>query len=114
MRRTAASVVVLAMVLALGSPAWARGTDGLKTATMGMTQWPADLFIHLISPPEDFKDELPAGVVTAHILGAVTGPLLGAYRLLMGAGDLALFPFWIFPVLSPEPRWEWFKDIEYD
>ena len=46
-------------------------------------------------------------------LGIFTGPTLAIYRFTMGVTDIALSPFWVFPVMSPEARWNWFG-VEYD
>jgi hypothetical protein len=38
------------------------------------------------------------------------------YRAAMGVLDIALFPFWVLPTLSPEAHYDLFPnyDVEYD
>lgn len=112
MRRWMVSLT-LVVALTIASSAMAEGLNSLKAGITGLIQSPADIFSHVISPPEDFEDEIPFGMVTGRMLGLVTGPLLGSYRAVMGVTDIVFTAFWVFPVMSPEPRWEWFEDVEY-
>ncbi len=109
----------LAICLALGAtmlwaaPAQANGWNNLRAGLQGIIQSPVDVVWHVAMPPEDFIDELPAGQVTGRIVGLLSGPALGVYRLFMGATDVALSPLWVFPTMSPEARWNW-VGVEYD
>ena len=48
--------------------------------------------------------------------GFLSGVLMLPYRLVMGAVDIAFFPFWFFPTLSPEAKIDLFPyyDVEYE
>jgi hypothetical protein len=116
MRRWLGRVVACsASLLALGLPgaAPADGLQNLKAGTTSVIEAPADVVWHVISPPDDFVEELPAGQVTGRMVGVFSGPLLAIYRLGMGVTDLLFAPIWVFPVMSPEPRWELFEGVEY-
>ena len=112
MRRWTAFLALL-VSMTLATPAIAGGLDSPKAGLTSVAQAPADVFWHVILPPEDFIDELPLGQVTGRMLGVFSGPLLAAHRLTMGLTDLVFTPFWVLPVMSPAPRWEWFEDVEY-
>jgi hypothetical protein len=105
--------LALCVTVLWANPAEANGWNNLKAGVQGIIQFPADPVIHIFTPPEDFIDELPAGRYTAHILGLFSGTLLAVYRVGMGATDIVLAPFWVFPTMSPEARWNWF-DAEYE
>ena len=112
MRRLAISLVLGATML-WAAPAEANGWTNLKAGFQGILQFPADPVIHIVTPPEEFIEELPGGPVTGRILGIFSGTALGLYRLGMGATDIVLSPLWVFPTMSPEARWNWF-DVEYE
>ena len=112
MRRLAASALCLCLLLATSS-ARAEGMNNLYAAVNGLVYAPADPFMLTIFPPEDYE-ELPLHQVTSRIVGLPTGVLMMAYRLFMAAGDLVLFPFWVFEVFSPEPAWTMIPDVEYE
>ncbi len=109
MRRLAVGLALCVTVL-WAAPAEANGWNNFKAGLQGIIQFPADPVIHIYSPPEDFIDELPA---FARILGVFSGTALGVYRIAMGATDIVLSPFWVFPTMSPEARWNWFG-AEYE
>lgn len=116
MRRMASTlglIVALAITTLWATPAEANGWKNIRAGLQGIIQAPADPVIHIVTPPEDFIDELPAGQVTGRILGIFSGTALGVYRIAMGATDVALSPLWIFPTMSPEARWNWL-DVEYE
>ena len=112
MRRLAVGLALCFSVL-WAAPAEADGWNSFRAGIQGIIQSPADPVIHTFNPPEDFIDELPAGRVTAHILGIFSGTALGVYRIGMGATDIVLSPFWVFPTMSPEARDNWFG-VEYE
>lgn len=105
--------LALCVTVLWAAPAEANGWNNLKAGIQGIPQSVADPFIHIYSPPEDFIDELPAGRVTAHILGIFSGTALGIYRAAMGATDIVLSPLWVFPTMSPEARWN-VLGVEYE
>jgi len=84
------------------------GFNGLLTA-------PTDPFASAIAPPEGFEDMWGAPV-TSHALGFVQGVVMLPYRVVMGALDIAFAPFWVFPTLSPEARFDLVPgyDIQYE
>ena len=49
-------------------------------------------------------------------MGFFQGTLLMTHRVFMGAFDIAFFPFWVFPTLSPEARYDIIPgyEIEYE
>jgi hypothetical protein len=108
--------VLLGSVVSLGlaaPAAQARGVDGLLRGLNGIVTAPADIVSHVVDPPEDY-DEIPAPEFSGRVLGVFSGSILGAYRALTGAIDVALTPLVIIPNLSPEPRYDIvpFYDLE--
>ena len=112
MRRLAIGLT-LGVAMLWAAPAEANGWNNLRAGTQGIIQSPVDVLWYVFVPPEDWVDELPGGSVTARIFGLPAGTALGVYRILMGATDIALFPLWVFPAMSPEARWNWFG-VEYE
>ena len=94
-------------VLALASPASAKGLEGFLVGLNGVLTGPLDPFRHAITPPREFGD-VPGNPASAHVLGVVSGTLLGSYRIVTGILDIALTPLLVIPNLSPEPQIEWF------
>jgi hypothetical protein len=47
-------------------------------------------------------------------MGLPAGVLQMGYRVFMAAGDLVFFPFWVFPVFSPEPELFTLIEVEYE
>jgi hypothetical protein len=84
------------------------GLNGIITA-------PADPFAYAIAPAEEF-DDMWGAPTTRHTVGFFQGVMMMPYRLVMGALDIAFFPFWVFPTLSPEARFEIIPgyEIEYE
>lgn len=111
--RRLAICLTLGVAMLWAAPAQANGWNNFRAGLQGIIQFPADPAIHIVTPPEDFIDELPAGQVTGRILGIFSGTALGVYRVAMGATDIVLSPLWIFPTMSPEARWDWFG-VEYE
>jgi len=112
MRRVAVWLSLLIM-LSLAGQAKAEGLNNLYAGINGLLSFFADPFVMVVIPPEDFE-ELPAHKVTGRILSIPAGTLLSAYRVMMGAFDVAFTPFWVFPTMSPEPRWETIQGVEYE
>ena len=114
MRRLAATAAAF-FVLTAGASANAEGVNNLLAGITGLLTFPADPLASCITPPEAF-DDMFGSPVTPHALGCVHGSLLMAYRATMGALDIAFFPLWFFPTLSPESRYEIFSfyEIEYE
>ncbi|MFQ5416723.1 MAG: hypothetical protein ACE5FL_06705 [Myxococcota bacterium] len=84
------------------------GLNGIVTA-------PADPIMAAVQPIEDFEDMWGAPW-TSHPIGLLQGTMLMPYRLVMGVLDIAFAPFWVFPTLSPEARYEIIPgyEIEYE
>lgn len=113
MRKLAAVVALL--VLVAGTPASARGLNNLMAGVTGVVTFWADPVWSAVDPPESF-DDMVGAPVTPHVLGFAQGTLLMAYRATMGVLDIALFPFWVFPTLSPAPRFNLaeYGEVEYE
>jgi hypothetical protein len=114
MRRLAATAAAF-FLLTAGTSANAEGVNNLLAGITGLLTFPADPPASCIAPPEAFEDMFGAPV-TSHALGCVQGSFLMVYRAVMGALDIAFFPLWVFPTLSPESRYEIFPfyEIEYE
>ncbi len=102
MRRLAAAAAAL-FVLTVGVSAKAEGVNNLMAGITGLVTFPADPVLSFIEPPEAMEDMIGAPELP-HFLGFFQGVLLGGYRALTGTLDIVLFPFWVFPTLSPEAR----------
>lgn len=74
---------------------------------------PAEPFMQIWEPPYDFED-MPGAPVTSHFMGFFSGTAMMVFRLTGAVYDVVVSPFWIFPVLSPEPRWELIPGAEYE
>ena len=81
-------------------------TNGLLTAHM-------DPIMQVVYPPDDFE-YVWGYPVTARALGLVSGTAMMVYRLTGAVYDIVVAPFWIFPVLSPEPRFEIIPGADYE
>ncbi len=114
MRKLVASAVAL-FVLTLGASANAEGVNSLLAGLNGLATFPADPVMSAVDPPEAF-DGMFGEPVTPHFFGFFQGTLLMAYRVTMGVLDIAFFPLWVFPTLSPEARYEIIPgyEIEYE
>jgi hypothetical protein len=96
---------LLAAAQALVAPAGATGFNNLFAGLNGLVVAPADPVMQAIDPPSQLE-KLPNPRVTRHVVGFFQGTALMLYRVFMGATDVALSPFWVFPTLSPEARWD--------
>jgi hypothetical protein len=114
MRKLVAAAATL-LALTAGSSANAEGFNSLLAGVNGLLTFPADPVMAAVEPPEGF-DDLWGAPVTSHTAGFFQGSFLMLYRLTMGALDIAFFPFWVFPTLSPEARYEIIPgyEIEYE
>lgn len=109
--RASRALSCLVLALAFAGSARAEGVNNLLAGVNGLVTAPADPVMAAISPPEDFED-YPA--VVRYPLGFLTGTLQMVHRTVMGAFDVLFFPFWVFPTLSPEARYEIMPgEIEY-
>jgi len=115
MRRLVATAVAL-LVLLTAASASAEGVNNLIAGINGLLTFPMDPVWSSIDPPDATKGMF-GEPVTPHVIGLGHGTLMMAYRATMGVLDIALFPFWVFPTLSPEARYEVFStsyEIEYE
>jgi hypothetical protein len=123
MRRLVAATAIL-VVLTAAAPASAEDSEPLELPTAvnnvlaglnGLATFPADPVMSAIDPPREFKDMWGAPV-TSHTIGFFQGTFLMLYRAMMGVADIAFAPFWVFPTLSPEGRYEIIPgyEIEYE
>ena len=111
--RAIATTATLLLLVTFSGPATAEGLNNLYAGANGLMTFLADPVLGVVEPPEAFR-ELPGAVVTAPFLGLFSGVTMCAYRATMGALDVVFTPFWVFPTLSPEPRWEIIKDVDYN
>ncbi len=112
MRRSVA-VVACALTLLVSTAAGAEGFNNLFAGINGLATFPADPVMGVVDPPDDFED-VPYAQVTGRVLGFGAGTVMMAYRATMAMLDIVFVPFWVFPTLSPEPRWELISEVEYE
>jgi len=97
--------------------AWAEyGATVRNRSLMGvnsMVTFPADPVMSTVEPREEFED-LPGAVVTSRVVGFFQGVLLGAYRVFAGSLDVLFSPLTPMKMLSPEPRYMLFDDVEHE
>ncbi len=126
MRRLVAATAILFVLTATASasaePPEPREPLELPTAVNnvlaglnGLATFLADPVMSAVDPPEEFED-LWGAPVTSHAVGFFQGTFLMIYRATTGVADIAFAPFWVFPTLSPEGRYEIIPgyEIEYD
>jgi hypothetical protein len=111
-KKLVATIAAL-LVLTSGVAAHAEGLNNLAAGFNGLLTFPFDPAIYAAEPPEAFEG-IPGEPVTSGMLGFLTGILMMPYRACMGALDIALFPFWVFPTLSPEAKINLFEKTEYE
>jgi len=112
MKRLVASIASL-LVLTSGVAAHAEGLNNLAAGFNGLITFPFDPAIYAAEPPEAFEG-IRGEPVTSGMLGFFAGILMIPYRATMGALDVALFPFWYFPTLSPEAKINLFEKTEFE
>lgn len=113
--RTVVASALCAGLLLVSASARAEGMNNFYAFVNGIAVAPTDPFYYVIAPPEDLIEGMPAGEVTARIVGVPAGLLMGGFRVFMATGDLVFFPFWVFPVFSPEPDlFLLIEDVEYE
>jgi hypothetical protein len=102
-------------ILTVGASAHAEGVNNLLAGINGLAVFAWDPPRLAYEPPEDF-DEMWGAPVTSHVVGFFAGTVMMGYRATMGVLDVALFPFWIFPTLSPDSELQIFPsyEIEYE
>jgi hypothetical protein len=83
-------------------------------ALNNLIEAPTEPIMQVIEPPGDFDEDMPGYPVTPRIFGFFSGTAMAIYRITGAAYDIVVSPFWIFPVLSPEPRWELIPGAEYE
>ena len=124
MRRLVAATAILFILTAAASASAEPPPEPLELPTAvnnvlaglnGLATFLADPVMSAVDPPEEFE-ELLGAPVTSHTVGFFQGTFLMVYRLTMGLADIAFAPFWVFPTLSPEARYEIIPgyEIEYD
>jgi hypothetical protein len=111
-KRLVATISAL-LVLTSGVAAQAEGLNNLAAGFNGLLTFPFDPVIFAAEPPEAFEG-MAGEPVTSGILGFFAGVLMIPYRVTMGALDIALFPFWVFPTLSPEAKINLFEKTGYE
>jgi len=111
-KKLVATITAL-LVLTSGVAAHAEGLNNLAAGFNGLITFPFDPVIYAAEPPEAFE-EMPGGPIMAGTLGFFAGILMMPYRATMGALDIVLFPFWVFPTLSPEAKINLFEKTEYE
>jgi hypothetical protein len=109
MRRLVAAAAVLCVLLGAAS-ANAEGVNNLMAGINGLLTFPMDPVWSAVEPPEATEGMFGEPVLP-HVVGFGQGTLMMAYRAVMGVMDIALFPFWVFPTLSPEARLEVFSSV---
>jgi hypothetical protein len=117
MRRTRTWLAIFSalIVLLTGTAATAEGVNNLMAGINGLLTAPVDPMLYAAEPPEAFED-MGGAPVTTTTFGFLSGVLMLPYRAVMGALDIAFFPFWFFPTLSPEAKFDLFPnyDVEYE
>lgn len=107
------AVTAAVLVLTAGATAQAEGVNNLAAGVNGLLTAPVDPFLYTLEPPEVYED-IWGAPFTAHTMGFFTGLVMLPYRAVMGALDIAFFPFWVFPTLSPEPKFDLYQNIEFE
>ena len=112
MRKSGAAALAV-LALTFGASAHAEGINNLVAGLNGIVTAPADPVMGAVQPTEAF-DDIWAGPATAHFMGFLQGTVMMTYRLAMGVFDIALFPFMVFPTLSPEARYDIIPEYEIE
>ena len=101
------------LMLTTSAAAQAEGFNNLAAGFNGLITFAFDPVIYAKEPPEAFEG-ISGEPITSGILGFFAGIVMMPYRATMGALDVALFPFWFFPTLSPEAKLNAFERTEYE
>ena len=109
MRKLVAAAAVLFVLLTAAS-ASAEGVNNLVAGFNGLLTFPLDPVWSTVQPP-DSTEGMFGEPVTPHVVGFAHGTLMMVYRATMGVLDIAFFPLWVFPTLSPEARLEVFSKV---
>lgn len=115
MRRLSALAALAALLSLPGTVQAASGKiyQNLIGAANNLLTFPAEPIMQVIEPPYDFE-EMPAAAVTSRFMGFFSGTAMMIFRVTGAVYDIVVAPFYIFPVLSPEPRWELIPGAEYE
>lgn len=81
-------------------------------ALNSLVTFPADPVMGAVQPMEEFN-ELPLAAGTKYPVGFVQGTMLSLYRASMGTFDVIFAPLTPMKLLSPEPRYMIFPDVEH-
>jgi hypothetical protein len=111
--RKSVAVVACALTFLASTAVGAEGFNNLYAAINGLATFPADPVMGAVEPSEDY-DKMPFAQVTGRMVGFGAGTVMMAYRATTAVLDLVFMPFWVFPTLSPEPRWELIPEVEYE
>jgi hypothetical protein len=79
----------------------------------GLVTFPADPAMGTVQPREEF-DDLPLAFASKRVVGLLQGTLLGAYRAGTAPLDMLFAPLTPMRMLSPEPRYMLFPDVEHE
>ena len=112
MRRLALCLCLLLAPFAWATPAQARGLDNLQAGLTGLLEFVFDPVMIVWQLPEDFE-ELPGHPYSSYVMAVPVGVVQAAHRAALGAFDVVMSPLMVFPVMSPEPRWELFE-VDYE
>jgi hypothetical protein len=111
--RNLVAMTAALLVLTSAASAQAEGLNNLAAGANGLLTAPVDPMLFALEPPEVLEDMWGAPVTT-HTFGFLTGVVMLPYRAVMGALDIVLFPFWVFPTLSPEPKFDLYQNMEFE
>lgn len=81
-------------------------------ALNSLVTFPADPVMGAVTPREEFN-ELPLAVATKYPVGFLQGSMLSVFRATMGTFDILFAPLTPMKMLSPEPRYMIFPDVEH-
>ena len=97
--------------------AWAEYGSAVRNRSLmgvnSLATFPADPVMSTVEPRDEF-DDLPVAVVTKRFVGFIQGVLLGTFRACAGTLDVLFSPLTPMKMLSPEPRYMLFDDVEHE
>lgn len=104
-------LAVLPFLWSLSLPAAAEGINNFLIGVNGLITFPADPVMMVVTPSEELED-MPGFPVTGRVAGLIGGTGLGVIRLIGGVYDVVFTPVWVFPSMSPPPRFYLVPGIE--